>query len=280
MTSTDPHSHPVALVVSDIDGTLVTSGKQLTAATREAVRRLSAAGIAFTVASARPPIGLKGIAAELGLSLPMGAFNGASVVAPDLSVLSETLIPAETAREAAARLMAEGVDLWVFARGQWALRDGSAPYTDVERRTLDAEPTIVSDLSPLLEAASKIVGVSGDAGTLAALEETMADAFRGRAVIHRSQPYYLDVTPPGIDKGGFVEAVAKRLGIAREAVAVLGDAGNDRAMFARAGLSIAMGNAEERVKAAASRVTLANDADGFASAVERFILPAKRAGNP
>jgi hypothetical protein len=92
------------------------------------------------------------------------------------------------------------------------------------------------------------------------------------ADVHRSQTYYLDVTPPGAGKGRFVEAMSRRLGIAPSRIATLGDAANDVPMFARSGLSIAMGNADPDVKAAASRTTAGNDADGFARAIDDFVL--------
>ncbi|WP_375466026.1 Cof-type HAD-IIB family hydrolase [uncultured Methylobacterium sp.] len=264
---------PIALVISDVDGTLVTGSKRLSPATIRAVARLGEAGIGFTVASARPPIGLRGLVEALDLRLPMGAFNGATVVGPDLSVIEEHLIPEGAAREAAARLAGAGLDVWVFADGLWCLRDPDAPYTDSERRTLLTEPRVVADLGPLLARASKIVGVSADHRHLAACEAEIGDALAGRATVHRSQAYYLDVTPPGIDKGGFVGWMARHLGIEPRRIATFGDAGNDRAMFACGGLSVAMGNAEDAVKAAAGAVTGTNDADGFAAAIERLVLP-------
>ncbi|MGU3539732.1 Cof-type HAD-IIB family hydrolase [Methylobacterium sp. A54F] len=264
----------IALVISDVDGTLVTTDKRVTPGVRAAVRRLGEAGIGFTVASSRPPAGLRPIAEALDLRLPMGAFNGATVVGPDFCVLAETLIPEATAREAAERLAAARLDVWVFARGAWWLRDPEAPYTDVERRTLQAEPSVTGDLGPLLAQASKIVGVSADFAHLAACEGALAAALGDRAAVHRSQAYYLDVTPPGLDKGSFVTFMADRLGLAPERIAVLGDAGNDRAMFARAGLAIAMGNADAAVQAAAGAVTADNDSDGFAQAVDTVILGA------
>lgn len=262
----------IALVVSDVDGTLVTSDKRLTPATVAAVRRLHESGIGFTVASARPPIGLKGLVEALDLRLPMGAFNGSTLVGPDLAPISETLIPADAARQAAEHFDGAGIDVWVFARGLWNLRDPRAPYTDLERCTLGVEPNVVAALDPLLDAAAKVVGVGGDAGRLARAESDLAGLLDGRAVVRRSQSYYLDVTPPGGGKGAFVAALARRLGIGREAIATLGDAGNDVAMFAESGLSIAMGNADEVVRAAASAVTAGNDADGFAEAIDRFVL--------
>ena len=256
----------IDLVISDVDGTLVGSDKSLSAGT------IAAAGIGFTVASARPPVGLRRLVETLSLDLPMGAFNGATVVGPDLAVIEEQLIPEATAREAVDRLVAAELDVWVFADGLWSLRDPDGPYTDLERRTLDAEPNVVADLGRLLGRASKLVGVSRDHAHLAACEAEIGGALEGRATVHRSQAYYLDVTPPGIDKGGFVDWMAARLGIARDRIAAFGDAGNDAAMFARAGLSVAMGNGEAHVKAAATAVTDGNDADGFAKAVDRLIL--------
>lgn len=269
----DTRAADIALVISDVDGTLVTDDKALAPSTVAAVKRLRAAGIGFSIASARPPVGLRTLVAALGLDLPMGAFNGASVVRPDLSVIEEQLIPAAAAREAVERLSAEALDVWVFARGAWWLRDPQGPYTDLERRTIGAEPRVVDDLGTLMDGASKIVGVSPDYAHLAACEGTIAAALGGRATVHRSQRYYLDVTPPDLDKGRFVAWMSAHLNIPPERIATFGDAGNDRPMFARSGFSVAMGNAEAFVKASASGVTDANDADGFANGVERFILP-------
>ncbi|QGY04959.1 Cof-type HAD-IIB family hydrolase [Methylobacterium mesophilicum SR1.6/6] len=263
----------IALVISDVDGTLVTGDKRLTAATVAAVGRLRAAGIGFSIASARPPVGLRSLVAALGLDLPMGAFNGASVVRPDLSTIAERTIPEPAAREALARLLAAGLDVWVFAEGAWCLRDPQGPYTDLERRTIDAEPRVVADLGTLMGAASKLVGVSRDHAHLADCEPRIAAALADRATVHRSQKYYLDVTPPHLDKGQFVTWMSGHLGIPPERIATFGDAGNDRPMFANSGFSVAMGNAEDGVKAAARAVTDSNDADGFAHAIERLILP-------
>jgi len=262
----------IALVVSDIDGTLVTDDKALTPATVAAVARLGRAGIGFTVVSSRPPVGLRAIARQLDIRLPMGAFNGATLVAPDGAVLSETRLAAPVARAAAAHLLRAGVDVWVFANGAWNLRDPDAPYADLEARTLPTGPTVVEDLDPLLEAASKIVGVSRESDRLAAIEEELARELGTQAAIHRSQRYYLDVTPLGFDKGAFLDRIAERVGVTRERVAAIGDGANDTAMFARAGLAIAMGNASDAVKARAARTTSGNDADGFAQAMDAFVI--------
>jgi hydroxymethylpyrimidine pyrophosphatase-like HAD family hydrolase len=93
----------------------------------------------------------------------------------------------------------------------------------------------------------------------------------------RSQTYYLDVTPPGCDKGTFVEAIAGRLGISTAAVATIGDMQNDLAMFRKSGLSIAMGNATDDIKRVATHVTTSNEDEGFAGAID-IVLKYNAAG--
>jgi hydroxymethylpyrimidine pyrophosphatase-like HAD family hydrolase len=80
------------------------------------------------------------------------------------------------------------------------------------------------------------------------------------------------VTPPNVDKGTFVKSLSQQLGVAAGSIAVLGDMENDLAMFREAGLSIAMGNASEDVKRQATHVTKANAEDGFAAAIEEYVL--------
>lgn len=265
---------PLALVVSDVDGTLVTPDKTLTPAAIAAAGRLREAGIGFTLCSSRPPFGLKSLVAALDLRLPLGAFNGSAIVEPDLAPIARTLIPGPSAQRAAVLMERAGLDIWVFADGIWALRDPEAAYVDLERRTLDADPTIVPDLHDLLDRAAKIVGVSADQALVRRAETELSEALGDAAVAHRSQPYYLDVTPPGVSKGSFVAWLSHRLGIARQDIATIGDAGNDRAMFEASGVSIAMGNAPPDLRRAASFVTGDNESDGFAGAIER-LLPSR-----
>jgi hydroxymethylpyrimidine pyrophosphatase-like HAD family hydrolase len=107
------------------------------------------------------------------------------------------------------------------------------------------------------------------------LRSGLREALGEGASTARSQPYYLDVTPPGVDKGTMVAALARHLEIGSEAIATIGDMENDVPMFARSGVSIAMGNADPAVKARARAVTTSNEEDGFARAMERFVLAAR-----
>ena len=88
-----------------------------------------------------------------------------------------------------------------------------------------------------------------------------------------SQPYYVDVTHPDANKGFVARYLAASYKLSTEEIATIGDMPNDVLMFAHSGLSIAMGNAGPEVQRAARRVTKSNEEDGFAYAVEHFILP-------
>jgi Cof subfamily protein (haloacid dehalogenase superfamily) len=267
----------VSLVISDVDGTLVTTDKRLSEANCRAVQRLAEAGIPFTVCSSRPPFGLRALVERLALRLPFGAFNGGALALPDLTIIEQHLIPPDAAQRALALLADAMIDAWVFSGNQWLLQNPGGAYVDHERLTLQADPTVVPSYAPYVPAVAKIVGVSADLARLANCETTARQALSPALTVNRSQPYYLDLTPPGIDKGTIVEALARRLGIPTNEIVTLGDMENDVAMFGKSGYSIAMGNAPPEVKAAASAVTATNDADGFALAVERFILPRHQA---
>jgi Cof subfamily protein (haloacid dehalogenase superfamily) len=261
----------IALVVSDVDGTLVTKDKTLTDGALRAVRRLRDAGIGFTITSSRPALGMRFLIEPLGITLPVGPFNGSSIVDPQLNPIEQHLIPASAAERSLGVLDEFGVDIWLFTNDQWFTRNGDGEYVPNEERAIRADPTVIKDFSPYVSAACKIVGASSDAALLQRCEAAIKQAVGTQATAVRSQTYYLDVTPPGCDKGTFVQAMARRLGISTDTVATIGDMQNDLAMFRNSGLSIAMGNATDDVKQQATQVTTSNEDEGFAGAVEMIL---------
>jgi Cof subfamily protein (haloacid dehalogenase superfamily) len=261
----------IALVVSDVDGTLLTKDKTLTDGARDAVRRLHAAGVGFTITSSRPTIGMRFLIEPLAITLPVGAFNGSSIVAPDLKPIEEHLIPASAVTRSIEVLNEFGIDIWLFTDDKWLTRNGDGEYVPNEKRAIRADPTVVADFSPYLATACKIVGSGSDPALLQRCELAMQQALGAQATAVRSQSYYLDVTPPGCDKGTFVQAMAKRLGISTDQVATIGDMQNDLAMFKKSGMSFAMGNATDDVKQQATHVTASNEDEGFAAAMETIL---------
>src|SRR3981189_3088375 len=261
----------IKLVVSDVDGTLLTKDKTLTDGAPPAVRRVREAGIGFTIVSSRPTIGMGFLLGPLAITLPVGSFNGSSIVDPGLKPIEQHLIPAATAQRALGVLEKFGVDIWLFTNEQWLTRNPDGEYVGHEIRAIKHDPVIVDDFAPYLTRACKIVGASSDAALLIRCEAAMKQAVGEQATAVRSQTYYLDVTPPGHDKGTFVEAMAQRLGISTTSGATIGDMQNDLAMFAKSGVSFAMGNATDDVKKHATHVTDSNERDGFAAAMETVL---------
>jgi Cof subfamily protein (haloacid dehalogenase superfamily) len=270
----------IRAVVSDVDGTLVTSGKTLTKSAQAAVAELRARGIGFTIISSRPPRGLGMLLVPLRLAMPFAAFNGGIIAAPDLSIIAEHHIPGRIARRAIAQMERDGIASWVFAGADWLVKDDHAPLVERERHTVQFAAKRVDDFTPYLASAAKIVGASTDHRRIACCEAKLSLAFAKAATVARSQAYYLDITHPLANKGAALAVLAELMGVRMNEIAVLGDGSNDLAMFAVAGLSIAMGNAGDEVKAKADLVTGANDKEGFAQAVEQFVLPRAKAARP
>jgi Cof subfamily protein (haloacid dehalogenase superfamily) len=258
----------IALVVSDVDGTLLTKDKVLTDKAARAARQLQDSGVGFTIVSSRPTIGMRFLIEPLELILPIGSFNGSSISDPQLNPIEQHVIPTLAAQRSLEVLSQFKVDIWMFTSDKWLARNPDGEYNSLEKRTIKTDPVIVEDFAPYLSAACKIVGSSSDPALLQRCEIAMQQTLGTQAMAVRSQSYYLDITPPGCDKGTFVKAIAKRLGVPTDAVATIGDMHNDLAMFRKCGMSIAMGNATDDIKRQATNVTASNQDEGFASAID------------
>ncbi|HEY2180296.1 MAG TPA: Cof-type HAD-IIB family hydrolase [Solirubrobacteraceae bacterium] len=262
----------IAVVLADVDGTLVTPEKELTDRTIAAVHRLKEAGIAFAITSGRPPRGMAMLVQPLELELPLAAFNGGIYVRPDMSVIEQHSIEAELVPQVIELLGKGGLDVWLYRGADWLVRDPGAPHIRKEADTVRFEPTVVKSFDGTTDGIVKIVGISDDLEAAARAEAAARERFGDHVSAARSQPYYLDVTHPEANKGAVVRYLSRVCDVPESRIATLGDQPNDVLMFARSGLSIAMGNAEADVQRAARRVTASNSDEGFAIAIERFVL--------
>jgi Cof subfamily protein (haloacid dehalogenase superfamily) len=277
MTPSPRSSSPkISTLVSDVDGTLVTDDKVLTLRAQAAVAKLHTCDINFAIISSRPLRGLNMLLRPLEITTPICGFNGGVIATRNLAVITEHLLSPDTARRAVSLLDTHNVQGWVFSGQNWSVRDCDEPYVRFEERTVGFQPTVVDNFGQSLDAASKIVGVSRDFEVLAQCEHDVRAALADHATVARSQSYYLDITHPLGNKGVALSEIARLLGVHLAEIAVIGDGYNDVAMFERSGLSIAMGNANPAVQCAADFVTDSNRDDGFAKAVERFILGTNR----
>src|SRR5436190_3662726 len=264
---------PIFAVLADVDGTLVTKDKVLTGRAIAAVKRLQDHGVVFTICSGRSPRGLRMLVEPLGLTMPMAAFNGGVIVMPDLSVLDERAIPDYLVPAIVEAILAGGLEVWIYSATDWYVLSRQGTRVDRESTTNQMAPTVVATFDDVLRGVVKIVGVSEDYGKVAACEATLQQVFGTQVSAARSQPYYLDVTHPSANKGTVVERLARYMNIPETAIATLGDQPSDVAMFARSGLSVAMGNAHQDVQRLATHVTASYEDEGFAQAIDTYIVP-------
>ena len=263
----------IRLVVSDLDGTLVDKQKKLTPGTIAAVARLRAVGVGFTIISARPRSGMMPIADALAIDDVMGAFNGGTIFRRDGTLIEQHRIDPKVVSGVFDLVGDAAVDIWVFADDLWYASTDQGHHVGSERVSSNQEPVIVADFTSLYDRADKLTFVSDDPALLSGLHEQAAAAFGTRATVVQSQTYYLDVTALAANKGDGVSLLAAAMDTPLPAVAVIGDQGNDVAMFERAGLSIAMGQGPAEVRAKADFTTAGNDQDGVARAIDEIILP-------
>jgi Cof subfamily protein (haloacid dehalogenase superfamily) len=208
----------------------------------------------------------------LALTTPIGGFNGAIFVHPDMRVLEEHVFAIECAAEAIEIMLENGLDARVYTETDWLVRDPQAPHVEHEQSVVKFPPKIVADLGEGIANAVKITGISDDHDRVARCEANLRQALGPRASIVRSQPYYIDVTHPDANKGVVVGTLSRLLDVPTNRILTIGDMPSDTLMFRKSGVSIAMGNAEPEVKAQAQFVTDSNEAEGFAKAIERFVL--------
>ncbi len=262
----------IQLVLADVDGTLVTDNKILTERACNAVRNLRSSGIKFAITSGRPPRGMKMLVEPLQLDTPIAGFNGGVLVSCDMSAIEERKLSQEVAELTIELIQRHGLVAWLYTADQWIITDPAAAHVARESWTVKFKPIVVTNLSSYLKRAVKIVGVSDDLGAVQECEADAQKAVGQQATAARSQPYYLDVTHKDANKGVVVETLARMLGLSISDVATIGDQPNDVLMFEKSGMSIAMGNASDDVKKKAHQVTTSNEDEGFANAIEEFVL--------
>lgn len=277
-----PTTPEIRLVALDLDGTLLDPDKRVSSRTEAALRRAAAAGAEIVPASGRYYGAFPDQVRQLDFVRYVIAVNGAEVL--DLRT-GETLYAAEIPLETALRIMEHldtaGVpyDCYMGGRG-WmteAVQNRAAEYAwdehalDLILRRRTPVPELKAFLRERGRDVQKIQFFSNDREKRTALAAELARRFP-EAVLTSSIPNNVEINAPGADKGSALRALAARLGIPRDATMAFGDALNDMSMITAAGIGVAMGNADEALKAAADHITAGCAEDGVALAVESFCL--------
>lgn len=263
----------VKLFVSDIDGTLLSVGKGISAKNIEAVQKMVAAGITVTIATGRMYSAALPIAKVLGVNVPIITYNGALIKSVDGEVIHNENLPANVI-----------VDITKFfeERG-WYLQtysDDILYYPEYNDLTKFYEESInVTGVEVgwdgLREHTSNVCKMLSVSNGLDETLERMAAVkaeFGDIVGITKSHPKFTEIMPKGASKAAAVKILAEKLGIDRAEVMAIGDSDNDLPMLKAAGTSIAMGNAVDAVKQYCTFVTGLCEDDGFAEAVYKRVL--------
>ena len=200
MSDRRPPAEHLRLLVSDIDGTLVTPDKSLTLAALDAAGKLDAAGVGLTLVSSRPARGMAAIGQRrwrLEAALRRLQWRQPSI-APDMKTdLRSDGYPGgcAVARRHRAVPQANGVAVWTFADDQWQLKDDSGLDVDRERHTVGFDPTVVANFDGVIDRIDKLVGVSDQPDLLADVEAEAQDLLQGRANARNARRPIISMSP-------------------------------------------------------------------------------------
>ena len=262
------------LLVLDLDGTLTNQKKEVTEHTRRTLIEAQERGVKIVLASGRPTYGVAPLAEILELQKYEGyilSYNGGEIIDWKTgemmyeNVLDPDILP---------YLYKCATD------NHFVTYDGKYVLTEYPEDEYVLKEAILNVMTPkkvdhFLEVIKFPIAkclIVGEPTRLAVLEKEMYEHLKDRMGVFRSEPYFLELVPKGIDKAQSLAVLLKEIGMTKEEMIAVGDGFNDLSMIQYAGLGIAMANAQEIVRQNADYITLSNEEDGVAAVVEKFIL--------
>lgn len=247
-------------IFSDMDGTLLNAQHQITPKTEQAIKKAIAQGVPFIPVSARPPLAITPYMAQLDNHSPIICYSGALILDNRLQPLHNVVIEKDD-QKALDEILQDYNHMGInhYVQSDWFSNDPSHPAVQREARITYLQSTPKPD--ELIQA-NKVL-IMGEANEIVALEALLKAKFP-QLSIHRSLPEYLEIMHKSATKANAIRFMEKSLNVTGEEVIAFGDNFNDLDMLEYAGLSVAMGNAPDEIKAVAKRVTASNNDDGIA----------------
>ena len=264
------------IIFLDIDGTLTDSRKLITEKTRRAIMKAAENGLIIAVASGRPEPGLAYAAGELEMSDIGGyllPFNGGIIKnAMTGEVIASDTISCEALETAYRAAKKYGIGIITYKEGDIIAADRTDEYIDIESRINGMPVKLTDNFLETVDFAPVKCLLTGEPDVAAKAEKELAELLAGKANVFRSEPFFVEVVPNGIDKAASIKKLTELLGISREEIIACGDGFNDVSMIKYAGLGVCMANGCDAAKAAADYIAPSNDEDGVAMVIEKFVL--------
>lgn len=270
------HKKACRLIVLDIDGTLTNSKKEITAHTKAVLKQAQESGIKVVLASGRPVYGIQRVAEALELSKYGGyilAFNGGVIT----DCKSGERVFSKDLPDGMVKILQTCADEYGFPmvtyENDCAITECSEDfYIQKEAAINNLHVKRIESLGDYVNFPVTKCIITGDGEKLAGIEPLMQKRFEGELSIYRSEPFFLEIMPLGIDKAQSLAKLLEVLSMEKEEMVAFGDGHNDATMIEFAGLGVAMDNAQEPVKACADFISLSNDEDGVAYALEKLLF--------
>ena len=262
------------IMVLDIDGTLTNSEKKITPKTHDALIDYQERGGKIAIASGRPTKGILPYAEKLDLKKYGGfimAFNGGKIIncQSGETVFSANL-PLKFLPEICDEVYKTNIGINTYEGDCLIAGNGVNEYTMIESNIIGLKIKEVEDFVSYVNFDINKCLLSGNPAEVVELEKVLSKRVGDKLGVFRSEPFFLEVVPKGIDKARSIDNLIKTLGIKTEECIACGDGFNDITMVEYAGLGVGMANANDKLKAVADFITSSNDEDGIAYVVEKF----------
>ena len=272
-------NHPIRLIISDIDGTILDDQHQVDPNLKDMIPLLSREKIPFVLASARSPLGMEPIARELGLGdNPLACYNGALVIKGDPQAY-ETIIEHPLDKKEIRTFLElvktefPSVSINLYSGKDW-IANRLDKWVQIEAAITGERPMIQNELIPVLNAQMPVhkLLLIDEAPVIQKLHDYLQTLGFPKTSFYLSKDNYMEVTAKHVSKEQALYEIAQHYQVPLEQVMTVGDNFNDLPMLRLAGLGVAMGNAPEAVKTEAKAVTKSNNEHGVAEAIKEYVL--------
>jgi Cof subfamily protein (haloacid dehalogenase superfamily) len=270
------------MIALDLDDTLLRSDLSISYRTRNAIKRAESLGIVVVLASGRIPAAMDQFARLLGMHKRPGYLicNNGTIIRESHTgnIVYDKKIPPGAALIAYDLASAEGFPVQLYEDDIMYV-SRSNEFAAYDQKITGLRQVVVENFRAMVAAGCYKLLIPGDPMILRPLQNLLGSYLGKDATLFTSKPYFLEILPPGVDKGSALEKVAQFLNIDRESVLAIGDSMNDEAMIRWAGVGVAMVNGDERIKNIADLVTEhSNDDEGVVEIIERYILGKNSSG--
>lgn len=265
---------PYRIIALDLDGTLTNHEKVVTPKTREALLQAESEGAIIVLASGRPTYGIKPVAECLELSKRGGyilSYNGGNIVnAKTGEKIFSQILPDHVKPILYQYAKEKNFALLGYVGNEIVTEMPDDQYVKEESRINKMTIRKVDNLLEALEPHPTKLLMTGNPADMIQAEESLCEILGEKMDIFRSAPFFLELVPKGIDKAQSLLRLLSKLNLTPADMVAFGDGYNDLSMLKLAGMGVAMANAAPEVRAEADYITLSNEEDGIAAALEHF----------